>query len=122
MGYLAVLGMLGLAVTGLMIPSDLAVIGWFGPIHIFSIFTFWGVGEGLWYIWQRNIAAHRKAMQGVFFGAVGLAGVMTFLPGRTMNRVLFGEATWLGWVFCAVGAALVIWVWLRWRARKTVIA
>jgi uncharacterized membrane protein len=40
LGYIWVIAMTVLAMTGLFIPSNgLAVIGHFGPIHLFSVFA-----------------------------------------------------------------------------------
>lgn len=113
-GYLGVIGMIGLAVSGLFIESGMALVWHFGPIHLLSALTLHGVGEGLYYIWKRDLKAHRQAMQGLFFGAVGLATSFTFLPGRTMNRVLFGEPSDLGWVIVAVAVIAVTAFRARW--------
>jgi uncharacterized membrane protein len=37
-----------------------------------------------------QVEAHRKTMQGLFLGALLIAGVFTLLPGRLMHQVLFG--------------------------------
>ena len=38
-----------------------------------------------------NIRAHRKNMIGLYVGAVLIAGIFAFAPGRMLNRVLHGE-------------------------------
>ena len=40
---------------------------------------------------RHNVSAHRKAMISIFFGALVVAGLFTFLPGRIMHAVVFGH-------------------------------
>jgi len=37
-----------------------------------------------------RVAKHRNAMIAIFTGALVLAGIFTFLPGRIMHAVAFG--------------------------------
>lgn len=112
-GYAWIIAITGLAVSGLFIPSTIALIGPFGPIHILCVFALWGVAEGLWYVRRGNIAKHRASMQSVWFGAMGLAGLFTLAPGRILNQIVFGERMTLGWIAIAVGCAglAVLWRW-----------
>lgn len=83
LGYTWVSAMAVLASTGLFIPSHtLAVVGHFGPIHLFSVSALWGITRGVWFARQRRIDDHRQAMRWTWFGAMGLAGLFTFIPGR----------------------------------------
>lgn len=56
-------------------------------------------------------------MQGLYVGALLLAGAFTLLPGRRMNAVLFGPDA--GWTpsLLAIGSILAsaTFLWLRWR-------
>lgn len=117
LGRVWVVLMLVVATSALFI-NEIRLIGPFSPIHIFSILTYVGIGQGLWAIRvQRNIAVHRAQMQSVYLGALILAGAFTFLPGRRMHEVLFGPDA--GWTpsLIVIGGALaltaVIWVRLR---------
>ncbi len=103
LGYTWIVGVSGLAVSGLFIPSEIAVIGHFGPIHLFSAFALWGVGEGLYWVRKGDIARHRAAMRSVWFGAMGLAGLLTLWPGRVINRMIFGEFSDLGYLGIVIG-------------------
>lgn len=118
LGYFWMVAMLGVAISGLFIPSDIALIGWLGPIHLFSFFTLWGVSEGLYYIKKGKVQKHREAMQSVWFGAMGLAGLFTLLPGRRMNIAIFGEPSDYG--FVAIGIGLIVLFFL-WRDRRKTI-
>ena len=60
------------------------------PIHLFIPLTFFGVFAALWYARRGQIDRHRRAMLGLYFGGLLLAGTLAFLPGRIMYRVLFG--------------------------------
>jgi uncharacterized membrane protein len=39
---------------------------------------------------RHNVATHRRAMMGLYFGILLIAGALTFLPGRLMWRLFFG--------------------------------
>jgi uncharacterized membrane protein len=39
----------------------------------------------------RNIRLHKRAMLGVYIGGILIAGAFTFVPGRIMHAVLFGN-------------------------------
>jgi uncharacterized membrane protein len=117
LGKVWVLLMLTTATSALFI-HEIRLIGPFSPIHIFVVMVYLGIGQGLWAIRvQRNIAAHRAQMQGVYFGSLLVAGAFTFLPGRRMHAVLFGAET--GWApsLIIIGLALVATglLWLRLR-------
>lgn len=60
------------------------------PIHLFIPLTFFGVFGAIWYARRGQIDRHRRAMLGLYFGGLLLAGALAFLPGRIMYRVLFG--------------------------------
>lgn len=110
LGYVWLVAMICVAATGLMIESHMALIWHFGPIHLFSVFTFWGVAEGLWHIKRGDVARHRAAMQSLWFGAMGLAGLFTFLPGRLINQAIFGGPSGWGWLVIFSGLAGLWWL------------
>lgn len=64
--------------------------GQFSFIHIFVIVTFVGVVQSLQAIKNRNIKKHVKHVQGLFFGALLIPGLLSFLPGRRLFAVFFG--------------------------------
>ena len=44
----------------------------------------------VWRAHRHEVARHRRAMLGLFLGALIIAGLFTFLPGRIMHAVLIG--------------------------------
>jgi uncharacterized membrane protein len=44
----------------------------------------------VWRAHRHEVAQHRRAMLGLFLGALIIAGLFTFLPGRIMHAVLVG--------------------------------
>jgi uncharacterized membrane protein len=38
---------------------------------------------------RRNLVAHQRIMQGVFYGGLIIAGAFTFLPYRLLGRMLW---------------------------------
>jgi uncharacterized membrane protein len=106
MGRVWALLMLVVATSALFI-NEIRLIGPFSPIHLFSLLTYLGIAQGIWFIRRGNVAAHRANMVGLYFMALGLAGAFTLLPGRRMNEALFGPDA--GWPpsLIAIGVVLV---------------
>ena len=66
-------------------------LGPWSPIHLLSIFTPIMLMLGVWYARRHNVRGHRITMTSIFFGALVIAGLFTFVPGRIMHAVLFGD-------------------------------
>ena len=100
--------------------TGLGIIGPFSPIHGLSVFALWGLCSGLRQARAGRVTAHRAAMASIYWWAIGLAGLLTLLPGRRINHVLFGENQFLGhWVIGAtLGAAMLSYWFKRRRARS----
>ena len=60
-------------------------------IHLFIPLTFFGVTRGLWAIKHGNVKGHRAAMIALYVGAILIAGGLTFIPGRLMHLLFFGN-------------------------------
>jgi uncharacterized membrane protein len=60
-----------------------------GLIHLFILLTFHGIWRTLGAIRQGDIAAHQASMRGMYFGALIIAGLLAFAPGRIMYRMFF---------------------------------
>lgn len=89
LGYVWAALMLTIAGSSLWISRP----GWwmgFGPIHILSFYVLVAVPVAVVQARQGRVGVHSKSMIGIFLGALIVAGVFTFLPGRIMHTVAFG--------------------------------
>jgi uncharacterized membrane protein len=59
-------------------------------IHLFIPLTLIGVFSSILALRRGNIAGHKRAMIGLYVGALLIAGAFTFVPGRLMHTVFFG--------------------------------
>lgn len=59
------------------------------PIHAFTALVAFNLPRGIWFIRHGNVAAHRKAMRGMYIGGCIVAGIFTLLPGRFLGRLLW---------------------------------
>ncbi len=110
-GYIWVLSMLTVALSGLFIPSfGLAIIGHMGPIHLFVALTLYSLWMGMRAIFRGNVTAHRAAFSGLYWQGLLVAGLFNFLPGRMINRVLFPEAPENGYVAMACVGCVIFWM------------
>lgn len=86
---------LGYTFMGLMIVTAIAAFfvrsinGGFTLIHLFIPLTFFGVTNGLWQIKRGNVRGHQRTMISLYIGAIAIAGILTFLPGRIMHGIFF---------------------------------
>ena len=85
-GYAWVIAMFGTATSSFLI-SETPMVGPFGPIHMLSVFTLYGLWQGVRAARARDVVAHQGHMKNLYFWAMGIAGLFTFLPGRRMNAV-----------------------------------
>jgi uncharacterized membrane protein len=109
-GYVWVVAMLSVAVTSLFIPSfGVAVIGHFGPIHLFAVLTLVSLWQGMRAIFRGDITGHRAWLSGLYWQGLLVAGLVNFLPGRAVNRMLFSDMPDAGFVVIGVGGGLMIW-------------
>ncbi|MBT8472431.1 MAG: DUF2306 domain-containing protein [Marinicaulis sp.] len=97
LGAVWIVIMLVVAISSIFIrPSvygyDLPITQWFSFIHLFTILTLWGVVQGVWLLTRGGAALkyHSRPFIGMFVGGLIIAGGLAFLPGRIMNRVVFG--------------------------------
>ena len=70
---------------------EIRLFGPLSPIHLLSIFTLIMLVLAVLHARRHNVSGHRKAMMSIFFGALVIAGLFTFLPGRIMHAVVFGH-------------------------------
>jgi uncharacterized membrane protein len=70
---------------------QLRMIGPFSPIHLLSIFVLVMLPRAVRLAHRHRVMQHRRAMIGMFTGALVIAGIFTFWPGRIMYEVVFGH-------------------------------
>lgn len=63
--------------------------GAFSWIHIFVPITFIGLYQAVTSIRKGNVKAHRKHVLTLYFAALMIPGLLSFLPGRTMWMMFF---------------------------------
>lgn len=69
---------------------EIRLLGPWSPIHLLSIFTLIMLPIAVWRARQHRVADHRRIMTMTFVGALVIAGLFTFVPGRIMHAVFFG--------------------------------
>jgi uncharacterized membrane protein len=88
-GWIWVSLMLVVAVSSFWI-HDIRVWGIWSPIHLLSIVTLVNLPLAVLMARRHRVRAHRYWMISMFAGALLIAGIFTFVPGRIMHSVLFG--------------------------------
>ena len=89
LGWVWISLMVAVAVSSFWI-HQIRLIGPWSPIHLLSIFTLVVLPIGAWMAHRHRVADHRRIMILIFSGALVIAGLFTFVPGRIMHTVLFG--------------------------------
>jgi uncharacterized membrane protein len=69
---------------------EIRLWGPWSPIHLLSIFTLAMLPLGLCAAHSHSVSRHRSTMIGLYVGALVIAGIFTFVPGRIMYKVVFG--------------------------------
>jgi uncharacterized membrane protein len=69
---------------------EIRMVGPFSPIHLLAIFTLVNLPLAVLHARRHRVSAHRYSMIGIFVGALLVAGLFTFVPGRIMHAVLLG--------------------------------
>lgn len=91
-GWIWVVLMLTIAVASFWIRGrNAAPFGIWSPIHFLSILVLVMVPLAVWRAHRHDVRGHKFTMIGVFTGALVIAGLFTFVPGRIMNAVAFGQ-------------------------------
>lgn len=105
-GYIWVLAMGITALSSFGIHS-FALIGPFSPIHLLAILALWSLFEGMRHVFAGRIREHQAVMRGLYMNGLLVAGMFNFLPGRVTNRMIFGDASHLGYVVMALGLSAI---------------
>jgi uncharacterized membrane protein len=88
LGWSWVVLMLSTAITSAFIQEINP--GHFTFIHLFTVLTLVTLPMAVLHARKKRIKAHASAMTGLFIGALVVAGLFTFMPGRTMWNLFFG--------------------------------
>lgn len=80
----------GVALGSFWISREQFSFGPFSWIHGLSIFTLAVIPVAILSARRGRISRHARTMTGLYIGALVIAGLFTFAPGRIMNRALFG--------------------------------
>ena len=70
---------------------ELRLWGPWSPIHLLAIFTLVMLPVGVLHARRHHVARHRFVMISIFCGALVIAGIFTFVPGRIMHAVIVGH-------------------------------
>ncbi len=117
LGRIWALSMLATIASSYMI-FEVRLWGSFSPIHLLSLYSTYALISGIHYARVGKIKKHKDAMQGLYFGGLIVAGTFTFLPGRVMNLVVFGEPSETGFYMVL---SIVILGALVFRFRKNLL-
>jgi uncharacterized membrane protein len=89
LGWVWVVLMLVVALSSFWI-HEIRLVGPWSPIHLLSIFALAMLVWGVMAARGHNVRRHKITMTSIFFGALVIAGLFTFMPGRIMHAVVFG--------------------------------
>lgn len=88
-GWIWVVLMLIVAISSFWI-HDIKLWSIWSPIHILSVVTLVNLPLAVYMARHHRVNAHRYWMISIFAGALVIAGIFTFVPGRIMHGVIFG--------------------------------
>ena len=60
-------------------------------IHLLSVYVLISLVLAIRAAWRHDILTHKRTMQSMYFFGLIVAGAFTFVPGRIMHSVLFGN-------------------------------
>ncbi len=89
-GWLWVLLMLAISISAFSIHT-IRLWGPWSPIHLLAIFTLITLPIGVLHARRHRVVQHRWVMISIFVGALVIAGLFTFVPGRIIHAVAFGS-------------------------------
>jgi uncharacterized membrane protein len=91
-GWIWVVLMLTIAISSFWIHGKSnRMIGVWSPIHLLSIMVLFTVPLAVFAAHNHRVRTHKFAMISIFTGGLVIAGLFTFVPGRIMNAVAFGQ-------------------------------
>lgn len=84
-------GLMTLVAVSSFFIWEIRMVGLFSPIHLLSAATLVSLWQAVVLARKRKIKAHMRTMQALYMLALVVTGWFTFMPGRIMNKVLFGS-------------------------------
>jgi uncharacterized membrane protein len=90
LGFIWVGLMLVVSISSFWI-HELRLWGPWSPIHLISISTLVTLPLAVWYAHTHRVRSHQWWMVSIFLGALVVAGIFTFVPGRIMYEVVSGR-------------------------------
>jgi len=88
-GWIWVALMLTVSASAFFI-HEIRTWGEWSPIHLLAILTLITLPLAVWQAHRHQVPQHRNAMISLFVGALVIAGLFAFWPGRVMHAVVFG--------------------------------
>ncbi len=88
-GYIWV-GLMMLVAASSLAIHEIRLIGPFSPIHLLSIQVITTLPLAVAAARRGEIDRHRRHMRNLVIGALVVAGLLTFAPGRLMHTIVFG--------------------------------
>lgn len=89
-GFIWLALMLTVALSSFWI-HEIRLLGPWSPIHLLSIYVLIMVPVAVTYARNHNVRGHSRTVIGMFLGGLVIAGIFTFVPGRIMHAVAFGN-------------------------------
>ena len=83
-------GLMTLVSVSAFFIHEIRLWGSWSPIHLLAIFTLIMLPLAVRHARRHSVESHRRVMIAIFFGALVIAGALTFLPGRIMHAVAIG--------------------------------
>jgi uncharacterized membrane protein len=88
-GWIWVTLMVAVSISAFFI-HQIRLWGDWSPVHLLAIFTLVMLPLAVRHAHRHQVPKHGNAMIGIFLGALVIAGLFTFVPGRIMHAVVFG--------------------------------
>jgi uncharacterized membrane protein len=90
LGWIWVTLMLVVGISAFFI-HQIRLWGQWSPIHLLAVYTLIMLPVAVMAAHRHEVVRHRRAMIGLFVGALVIAGLFTLWPGRIMHAVVFGS-------------------------------
>lgn len=89
-GFIWLALMLTVALSSFWI-HEIHLWGPWSPIHLISIYVLIMIPVAIYFARRHNVRGHARTVVGMFLGGLVIAGLFTFVPGRIMHALAFGN-------------------------------